>query len=100
MLSSIQVREVALEQEEIFSDVLVARPLSCQILRNVCFASHWNDQLAFGLSGMKFGQTLPLTRAALERDYDITYYKPADLLPKISSASDGPKDAAGETKGC
>jgi hypothetical protein len=49
--------------------------------------------LLFSLSGMKFGQTLPLTGASPSETSTFTYYKAcADLLPKISSASDGPKD--------
>ncbi len=45
---------------------------------------------------MSFGKSLPFTRAALERDYEITYYRPQDLLPKINSAKDGPKPPAGK----
>jgi protein TonB len=98
LLSSIQVREVGLEREEIFSDVWVTRPyparsFATSVLLHVAMIS-----LVFGLSGIKFSQNLPLTREALERDFDITYYKPTDLLPKIRSASDGPKEAAGERK--
>ena len=52
--------------------------------------------LIYGLSGVSFGKTLPFTRAALERDYEITYYRPQDLLPKINSAKDGPKPPAGK----
>ena len=98
LLSSIQVREVALENEEIFSDVLVAKRYPARSFATSVLLHIGMITLLFSLSGMKFGQTLPLTRASLERDFEITYYKPADLLPKISSASDGPKDPAGERK--
>ena len=53
--------------------------------------------LIYGLSGVSFGKTLPFTRAALERDYEITYYRPQDLLPKIlTPPKDGPKAPAGK----
>jgi periplasmic protein TonB len=96
LLSSIQVREV--EHEQMFSDVWVTRPYPAKSFATSVVLHIGMVTLAFGVSGMKFSQTLPLTREVLERDYDITYYKPADLLPKITSASDGPKDAAGERK--
>jgi len=92
LLSSIQVREVDLKEEEIFSDVWVTRPYPAKSFATSVMLHVGMISFLFGLSGMKFSQTLPLTREALERDYEITYYKPADLLPKITSASDGPKD--------
>jgi periplasmic protein TonB len=98
LLSSIQVREVALERGEIFSDVWVTRPYPARSFATSVLLHVGMISLLFGLSGFKFSQNLPLTRAALERDFDITYYKPTDLLPKITSASDGPKEAAGEKK--
>jgi len=98
LLSSIRVREVGLEKEEMFSDVWVTRPYPARSFATSVVLHIAMIGLLFGLSGIKFSQNLPLTREALERDFDVTYYKPTDLLPKIRSASDGPKDAAGERK--
>ena len=85
--------KVALENEEIFSDVLVAKRYPARSFATSVLLFIGMITLLFSLSGMKFGQTLPLTGASPSETSTFTYYKAcADLLPKISSASDGPKD--------
>src|SRR5262249_45902764 len=64
LLSSIQVREVLPEQEEMFSDVWVTRPYPARSFATSVLLHIGMVTLAFGISGMKFGQTLPLTRQA------------------------------------
>ncbi len=94
LLSSLHV-----EEAEVFSDVWVpggypARSVAASVLLHIGLVA-----LLYGLSGLSFTQPLPLTKAELERNFQITYYRPSDLLPKISSVSDGPKDPAGQKKG-
>lgn len=98
LLSSIHVKEQTVVEEEVFSNVWApggypTRSLLFSFVLHVGMVG-----LIYGLSGISFGQALPFTREALERDYQITYYKPSDLLPKISSANDGPKAPAGVKK--
>ncbi len=96
LLNSIHVRETAVIEHEVFSNVWApagypTRSFAASLVLHACMVG-----LIWGLSGMSFGKPLPFTRAALERDYEITYYKPEDLLPKINSAKDGPKAPAGK----
>ena len=96
LLDSIHVKESVVVDKEFFANVWApggypTRSFAASLLIHACMVG-----LIYGLSGISFGKTLPFTRAALERDYEITYYRPQDLLPKINSAKDGPKDPAGK----
>ena len=91
LLESIHVKESAGVDDEFFANVWApggypARSFAASLVIHACMVG-----LIYGVSGMSFGKSLPFTRAALERDYEITYYRPQDLLPKINSAKDGPK---------
>ena len=98
LLSSIRVKEEAVIEEEVFSNVWAPAgyPTRSFLLSLVLHAAMVGA--IYGLSGMSFSQPLPFTKEGLERDYQITYYKPSDLLPKIRSARDGPKAPAGIKK--
>ena len=96
LLDSIQVKESAAADREVFANVWApggypTRSFAMSLMLHACMVV-----LIYFVSGMKFGRALPFTRAALERDYEITYYRPQDLLPKIKSAKDGPKAPAGK----
>jgi TonB family protein len=87
------------EEVEVFSNVWVSsgypvRSVAASGLLHVLAVG-----LLYGLSGISFSRSLPFTRAGLEKDFHITYYRPSDLLPKIRSISDGPKDPAGRKRG-
>jgi TonB family protein len=98
LLSSIRVEERGVVEEEVFSNVWAPAgyPIRSFVLSLVLHATMVG--VIYGLSGVSFSQPLPFTKEALERDYQITYYKPSDLLPKIRSARDGPKAPAGIRK--
>ena len=96
LLESIHVKESAGVDDEFFANVWApggypTRSFAASLVIHACMVG-----LIYGVSGMSFGKSLPFTRAALERDYEITYYRPQDLLPKINSAKDGPKAPAGK----
>jgi TonB family protein len=96
LLESIHVKESVAVDGEIFSNVWApggypTRSFATSLVIHACMVG-----LIYGVSGMSFGKSLPFTRAALERDYEITYYRPQDLLPKINSKKDGPKAPAGK----
>ena len=96
LLESIHVKESLAVDAEVFANVWApggypTRSFAASLVIHACMVG-----LIYGLSGVSFGKTLPFTRAALERDYEITYYRPQDLLPKINSAKDGPKPPAGK----
>ena len=96
LLESIHVKESAAVDREVFANVWApggypTRSFTASLVLHACMVG-----LIYGVSGMSFGKSLPFTRAALERDYEITYYRPQDLLPKINSAKDGPKAPAGK----
>ena len=87
------------EGAEVFSQVWVsggypARSLGISALLHVAAII-----LLYGLSGISFQRPLSFTRAELEKNFQITYYRPSDLLPKIKSITDGPKDPAGRKRG-
>lgn len=97
LLASVHVSER--EDAEVFSRVWVpggypAKSVAASALLHVA-----TIVLIHGLSGISFQRPLSFTRAGLEKDFQITYYRPSDLLPKIKSISDGPKDPAGRTRG-
>jgi len=96
LLDSIHVKESAAIDADLFANVWApggypTRSFATSLVIHACMVG-----LIYGLSGVSFGKSLPFTRAALERDYEITYYRPQDLLPKINSAKDGPKAPAGK----
>jgi TonB family protein len=98
LLSSIRVQEPVLQEIQVFSDIWApggypTRSFVLSILLHIGLIG-----LLYGLSGLSFSQPLPLTKEALERDFTITYYRPSDLLPMISPAKEGPKEAAGEKR--
>ncbi len=98
LLSSIHVKETASKEIEVFAHVWApggypTKSVVASVILHIAMVG-----VLYGLSGISFSQPLPLTRAELERDFDITYYRPSDLLPKINSASDGPKDPAGQKR--
>jgi len=83
---------------EVFSQIWVsggypARSLGISALLHVATIA-----LVYGLSGTSFQRPLLFTRAELEKNFQITYYRPSDLLPKIKSITDGPKDPAGRKR--
>ena len=95
LLESIHVKESLADDAEVFANVWApggypTRSFAASLVIHACMVG-----LIYGLSGSLLGN-LPFTRAALERDYEITYYRPQDLLPKINSAKDGPKAPAGK----
>jgi TonB family protein len=97
LLASVRFNER--EDAEVFSQVWVpggypARSFAASALLHVGTIA-----LLYGLSGISFQRPLSFTRAELEKNFQITYYKPSDLLPKIKSISDGPKDPAGQKRG-
>ncbi|MGH9425579.1 MAG: hypothetical protein ACRD2L_04635, partial [Terriglobia bacterium] len=97
LLASVRFNEK--EDIEVFSQVWVpggypARSVAVSALLHVATIA-----LLYGLSGISFQRPLSFTRAELEKNFQITYYKPSDLLPKIKSMSDGPKDPAGQKRG-
>jgi TonB family protein len=96
LLSSIHVKEESPEDLEFFTNIWApagypTRSFLASLTLHACFVG-----LIWGLSGISFSEPLPLTKEDLERDYQITYYRPSDLLPKINSASDGPRTPAGQ----
>jgi TonB family protein len=99
LLSSIHIKEVSSKEVEVFSDVWAptgyssTKPFIASVVLHACLVA-----LLYGLSGISWQQPLPLTREALEREYDITYYRPSDLLPAIRSPREGPKTPAGRKK--
>src|SRR4030095_12013031 len=97
LLASVRFNER--EDTEVFSQIWVpggysARPFAVSALLHVGTIA-----LLYGLSGISFQRPLYFPRGALETHFQITYYKPSDLLPKIKSISDGPKDPAGRKRG-
>ncbi|MEW5976619.1 MAG: energy transducer TonB [Acidobacteriota bacterium] len=95
LLASIRVKE---EEVQVFSDIWAPRGFPHRSVMMSGFLHVVFLSLAYNLSGFSFSEPLPLTLEALEKDYKITYYRASDLLPKISSASDGPKEPAGHKK--
>jgi len=98
LLSSIRVKEVSPQEQEVFSNIWAPKGSRTTSFVASVFVHIGLISLLYGLSGISFSRPLPLTREALERDFNITYYKPSDLLPMIASASDGPKQPAGEKR--
>jgi len=97
LLASVRFNER--EDTEVFSQIWVpsaypTRSVATSALLHVVMIA-----LLYGLSGISFQRSLSFTRAELEKNFQITYYKPSDLLPKIKSISDGPKDPAGQKRG-
>jgi hypothetical protein len=97
LLASVRFGET--EYSEVFSQVWVptgypGRSLAVSALLHVATVF-----LLYGLSGISFQRPLSFTRSELEKNFQITYYRPSDLLPKIKSISDGPKDPAGRKRG-
>lgn len=95
LLASVRLREDA----ELFSRVWIpaaypTRSVAVSTLGHVVMVI-----FLYGLSGISFKQPVSFTRAELEKNFQITYYRPSDLLPKIRSVSDGPKDPAGQKRG-
>ena len=97
LLTSIHIQEQSIS-EEVFSNVWApgGYPTRSFVVSLLLHAGMVGA--IYSLSGISFSQPLAFSREALERDYQITYYKPTDALPKISSASDGPKAPAGLKK--
>ncbi len=98
LLSSIHVKEVSPEEPAVFSNVWAptgysARPFLVSVVLHCVMVA-----LIYALSGISWQQPLPLTREALEREYNITYYRPSDLLPAIKSPKEGPKAPVGRKK--
>src|SRR5262245_23921951 len=96
LLEAIHVRESTAIDGEVFANVWApggypTRPFAASLVIHACMVG-----LIYGLSGVSFGKSLVFTRKALERDYEITYYRPQDMLPKINSVKDGPKAPAGK----
>ena len=98
LLSSIRVKEVNPQDEEVFSNIWAPEASRTTSFVASIFVHIGLISLLYGLSGISFIRPLPLTKEALERDFNITYYRPSDPLPMITSASDGPKQPAGEKK--
>lgn len=97
LLASVRLSER--EDADVFSQVWVAsgypaRSLAVSGLIHVAMIA-----LLYGLSGISFQRPLSFSRAELEKSFQITYYRPSDLLPRIRSMSDGPKDPAGQKRG-
>lgn len=98
-LDSLPVSVRFREDAELLSQVWApggypTRPVAASALLHIVLVS-----VLYGLSGISFKQPLSFTRAQLEKNFQITYYRPSDLLPKIKSISDGPKDPAGQKRG-
>ena len=94
LLNSIRIRD-GFEPDELLADVWApggypTRSLMASLCLHIALVF-----LIWGLSGVSFSQPLRLTKSDLERHYQITYYKPSDLLPAMKSSSDGPKEPAG-----
>jgi TonB family protein len=87
------------EETAVFSQVWVSGGYPAKSLAVSALLHAVAIFLLYGLSGISFQRPLSFTRAGLERDFQITYYRPSDMLPKIRSMSDGPKDPAGRKKG-
>ena len=83
----------------VFSQIWVPRVYPFRSLAVSALLHVLTIALLYGLSGISFQRPLSFTRAALERNFEITYYRPSDLLPRIKSMSDGFKDPAGRKKG-
>ena len=98
LLSSIHIKEVASEQADLFSRVWAPRGYSIRPFVASASIHALLVCMIYGLSGVTWQQPLPLTREALERDYNITYYRPSELLPAIRSPKEGPKTPAGHKK--
>ena len=94
LLTSIRIRE-DFEQNELLADVWAPSGYPTQSLMASLVLHIGLVFLIWGLSGVSFSQPLRLTKSDLERHYEITYYKPSDLLPAMKSSSDGPKEPAG-----
>ena len=98
LLSSIHIKELSSEEVDLFARVWAPRGYSIKPFIASAVLHAGLVSLIWGLSGLTWQQPLPLTREALERDYNITYYRPSDLLPAIRSPKEGPKTPAGRKK--
>jgi protein TonB len=98
LLSSIHIKEVAHEETDLFTRVWAPRGYSIKPFIASASIHAGLVCLIYGMSGLTWQQPLPLTREALEREYNITYYRPSDLLPAIRSPKEGPKTPAGRKK--
>jgi len=84
---------------EVFSQVWVSAGYPAKSLALSALLHIVTIALLYGLSGISFQRPLAFSRLELEKKFQITYYRPSDLLPKIKSMSDGPRDPAGQKKG-
>jgi TonB family protein len=98
LLSSIRVEEPLRQEKQVFSNVWAPTGYPTRSFILSVFLHVGLIGLLYGLSGISFSRSFPLTKEALERNFTITYYNPSDLLPMISSAKEGPKEAAGEKR--
>src|SRR5437867_9048182 len=98
LLSSIRVKEVSPQEQVVFSNIWAPKGSRTTSFVASVFVHIGLISLLYGLSGISFSRPLPLTREALERDFNNTNYKPSCLLPIIACASDGPKQPAGEKR--
>jgi TonB family protein len=99
ILGSLQVQETRREEAAVFSNVLLTpRKMPVRALVMSTFFHLGTITLLVGITSIPWDTSFHITREMLERDSTITYYRPSDLLPRMSSPKPGPKDAAGRRK--
>ena len=94
LLTSIRIEE-GYNPDELLADVWAPGGYPTRSVMASVFLHVMLIYVIWGLSGVSFSQPLRLTKSELDRHYQITYYKPSDMLPAMKSSSDGPKDPAG-----
>lgn len=94
LLTSIRIEE-GYDPDELLADVWAPGGYPTRSVMASVFLHVMLVYVIWGLSGVSFSQPLRLTKSELDRHYQITYYKPSDMLPAMKSSSDGPKDPAG-----
>jgi TonB family protein len=98
ILGSLQIQSASVPEYHPFSHVLLVHPkmpvrgLAYSLVGHAIIIS-----LLLFVSALHLGTTtFHMTREMLEQNYTLTYYRPSDLLPLMSSPKPGPKDPAGE----
>jgi TonB family protein len=98
ILGSLQIQTAGTPEYQPFSHMLLVqskmpvRGLAYSVVGHAIVIS-----LLLFVSALHLGtSTFHMTREMLEQNYTLTYYRPSDLLPLMSSPKPGPKDPAGE----
>lgn len=98
ILGSLQIQTAGTPEYQPFSHMLLVqskmpvRGLAYSVVGHAIVIS-----LLLFVSALHLGtSTFHMTREMLEQNYTLTYYRPSELLPLMSSPKPGPKDPAGE----